>query len=523
MTDEIDNSSRDIKPDQSGNDLENSSILSMLNVGSWRLDLLKSTWFFSERLFDLFDHPASLDGQVPASFWQEKVASSELRKVAKFIALMSEDNETHEVIVSTTLPAESRRFIKLQGKAVKNSENRVVEAAGLAFDVSDEIATRRELENQKSLASHQARLASIGELAAGVGHEINNPLTIIRGFIEIIKNQLGSSAPRIDEIIELVSKMDDSAGRIEKIVRGLRSLSHVDVSGSEYFSPDQILRDTVGFVDEIYRRHGVSLEMISNVPSSARLRGHEGKLQQVVMNLLSNARDATEGQIERRIAVHFFVEGDNLFIKVQDNGPGVGESIKERIFHPFFTTKDIGKGTGIGLSMVHSIVSEFSGSIACFDSPPGGAEFVVNLPLEKERKPSSVESAGDFSADNAFSGRVLVVDDEDGVREFLLLMLSQIGLTVETASNGQQALDEIFKEEKCFDAVITDLTMPGMGGLELVRELQTRVRDQPMPKVLLPTGLPDFSFDEEAFPQVVGVLHKPFNLERLRQMLELAL
>lgn len=505
-------------------EFENRFILESLKIGSWRRDFVNSGWIFSESLFDMLEYPASAGGVVPIELWEQRVPQSEQRKLATLMEKMLADDDSAEVVVIGSLPDGRSKFIKVQGRVVRDARGEVVEAIGIASDVSDEVVTRRELENQKSLASHQARLASIGELAAGVGHEINNPLTIIRGFLEIVKNNLNSPAPRIDELTELITKMDDSAGRIEKIVRGLRSLSHVDVTGTVYFSADPILRDTVAFVDEIYRRHGVELEMVSEVPMSARLCGHEGKLQQVLMNLLSNARDATEEQAERKIVAHFSVSDNNLLISVQDNGPGVDESIRERIFHPFFTTKDIGKGTGIGLSMVYSIVQEFHGQVECRESNLGGAEFAVTLPLAEEVKlehETEEDQNGPFGKE--FAGRMLVVDDEDGVREFLMLMLGQIGLTVDAVSNGRLALEKIFTEAEQYDAVITDLTMPEMGGLEFVRELQHRNAESPvsrLPRVLLSTGRPDFSYDQEAYPAVVGVLHKPFNLELLKEKLE---
>lgn len=454
--------------------------------------------------------------------WDERSAPGEREKLDQFLEEMIGSDRTCEVTVMATTPSERQKFIKIQGQVVRGTHGKAREVIGIAEDVSDEVMTRRELENQKSLASHQARLASIGELAAGVGHEINNPLTIIRGFIEIIRGQMASPEIRLDEVSELVEKIDDSADRIEKIVSGLRSLSHDDISGSDNFAPDSILRDTVGFVDEIYRRQGVSLEMISDVPTSVRLRGHEGKLQQALMNLLSNARDATEGQDDRKIVANFSVSNSELIIKIQDNGSGIAEPIRERIFQPFFTTKEIGKGTGIGLSLVHSIVQEFRGRVECLESPFGGAEFRVSLPIEAEEPVDldPVKSSG--LLEQKFSGKVLIVDDEEGVREFLLLLLSQLGVTVEAVSNGKQALDKIFLEGEVYDAVITDLTMPEMGGLEFVHKMQEEAEGQDQfhqPKVLLATGVPNFHFEEASYPAVVGILNKPFSLQTLKENL----
>ncbi|MFN3237833.1 MAG: ATP-binding protein [Pseudomonadales bacterium] len=496
---------------------ENRFILETLKIGSWRRDFAAKSWTFSDSLYELLEYPPG--ETVPQELWDQRVPEAEQKKLRESLQEMIDTNETREVLVITEFPDGRKKYIQIQGRAIRDAAGSTQEVLGIASDVSQEIITRRELENQKALASHQARLASIGELASGVGHEVNNPLTIIRGFLDIVQQQLNSGRSDPRELSELMGKMDDSARRIEKIVKGLRSLSHVDAAVKESFSAEPILRDTIGFVDEIYRRQGVSVEMVSNVPSSARLSGHEGKLQQILMNLLSNARDATEEQLTRRIRAEFSVVDQALVLRIQDNGPGVPEDIVERIFDPFFTTKDIGKGTGIGLSMVFSIVQEFAGTVACVTSPLGGAEFRVVLPLLKDGARHKRHVAEESPpADESFVGRVLVVDDEEGVREFLQIMLTKLGLSVDVAGNGREALTAIEQADSPFDLVITDLTMPVLGGLELVEALQQL--DQTVPEVVLATGRPDFTFDQAKYPIVVGLLNKPFNLNTLRRLLD---
>jgi PAS domain S-box-containing protein len=496
---------------------ENRFILETLKIGSWRRDFSNKSWTFSDSLYELLEYPP--DETVTQDLWDQRVPEAEQKKLREALQEMIEKDETREVVVIAEVPGGRKKYLQIQGRVIRDAEGRAQEVLGIASDVTQEITTRRELENQKALASHQARLASIGELASGVGHEVNNPLTIIRGFLEIMKQQLNSGAADPHELNELLLKMDDSAGRIEKIVKGLRSLSHVDAVGTSTFAADPILRDTMGFVDEIYRRQGVSVEMISKVPLSARLNGHEGKLQQILMNLLSNARDATEDQATRKILAEFSVVNQSLILRIQDNGPGIAADIAERIFDPFFTTKDIGKGTGIGLSMVFSIVQEFEGTVECLSSPLGGAEFRVVLPLLDELPTASSSLEPELPpTSNALKGRVLVVDDEAGVREFLQLMLTKLGLSVDVAGNGREALAALEQAEPPYDLLITDLTMPVMGGLELVEKLQAQ--NHPVPEVVLATGRPDFEFNPEKYPIVVGLLNKPFNLTTLRGILK---
>lgn len=503
--------------------LENRYILNTLKIGSWRFVIEEDAWFFSESLFALLQFQATPRGLVPQKLWGERMSHSELKKLSQSAKEMLRRDGNCEVIVRANLPQKQRVYIKVQGRLIRSADGEPEEIVGIASDVSQEVRTQRELENSKSLAGHQARLASIGELAAGVGHEINNPLTIIRGFLDITKNALMSGQLNEETVLDLIDKMDESAARIGKIVGGLRSLSHADQIGEASFEPESILRSTVGFVEEIYLRDGIEIDMETKVPVGLRMKGYEGKLQQVVMNLLSNARDATEGQAERKISTRIYLEQDDLIISVEDNGPGVPDAIRERIFHPFFTTKEIGKGTGIGLSMVFCIVQEFKGAVQCQNGPMGGAEFLVRLPLSENVATEAVKKEVIVdSRPTELVGRILVVDDEAGVREFLMLMLGQMGLVVDTAPNGKAALDVFFGSPKPYDLVITDLTMPEMGGLEFLDELQlknTTLAEPRLAKVLLCSGLPDFTFDADRYPMVVGLLNKPFNLALLRKRL----
>lgn len=502
---------------------KNRYILETLKIGSWRYKIKEKQWYFSEELFALLQAPAPASGVAPRELVDQRIPQLEQTKLLKSMREMLRADENFEVNVRINLPDKQRIYVKVQGRLIRNAKGVPEQIVGIASDVTEERRMQRELENQKSLASHQARLASIGELAAGVGHEINNPLTIIRGFLDITKNHLLSGELNEETVLDLIAKMDDSATRIGKIVEGLRSLSHADVIGEVFFHPEVILHNTVGFVEEIYRRQGIDITMSTSVPADLRMKGYEGKLQQVVMNLLSNARDATEGQTTRKINASAYIEHAALMISIEDNGPGVAPSIKDRIFHPFFTTKEIGKGTGIGLSMVFSVVQEFNGSVVCETGALGGAKFLVRLPLSEVVKPQVIEETPKAETSNTvLAGRVLIVDDEPDVREFLMLMLGQMGLVADTAANGQQALEVFFDAPKPYDLIITDLTMPVMGGFEFLDQVQLRNAKEDNPRAvsaLLSTGLPDFSFDAERYPMIIGLLNKPFNLALLRKRL----
>lgn len=249
---------------------------------------------------------------------------------------------------------------------------------------SDEIITIQEdREKLYQSLSHREKLASIGELAAGVGHEINNPLTIIMGNILRLEKMLkaeGSVTPKIEKAINHMSIASD---RISNIVEGLGTYARYDTNQTEVFSTAKALNQTVKLIAEILHKDGVTLN-IDATEEELLVDGSFGKLQQVIMNILINARDATEGQAMREINVSLKkISSDKLELSISDNGVGMSEEVKKKIFDPFFTTKELGKGTGMGLGLVAKIIDEMSGSIDLKSQEGKGSTFSIELPIAK--------------------------------------------------------------------------------------------------------------------------------------------
>lgn len=250
-------------------------------------------------------------------------------------------------------------------------------------DLIEKAYIQQELENQKKMMLHNAKLASIGELAAGVGHEINNPLAIIKGYLEnlemFVESPQTESKERADKSIQKIKKSID---RISNIVQSLRNFSRADSDDVFETNLVSIIEESIGMVSEIFKKEGIDLKFdidLLGPSSSARIIGNEGRIVQVFMNLLTNARDATAGKEDRKIHLRLWEGSDYYYTSVFDNGTGIPEEIKERIFDPFFTTKDINAGTGIGLSLVHTIVKEHKGDITVSNLPEGGCKFLLSF------------------------------------------------------------------------------------------------------------------------------------------------
>lgn len=246
-----------------------------------------------------------------------------------------------------------------------------------------------ELEQQQKFSNHAAKLASIGEMAAGVVHEINNPLTIVKSNVKFIKDILNRNGHLSVELIEKIQKVNIATERIIEIVKGLRNFSRSDESQFTNFDFGQLIDETVGLVREIYSKEGIHLTYEDNISEPISYHGNRGRIQQVILNLITNAKDATEKNEVRNIEVHFEQKNHSYFISVKDNGSGIPEELRSKIFEPFFTTKEANKGTGIGLAMVQSIVREHHGQIKINSKTGEGTEFLIEFPQKQSNEKAS--------------------------------------------------------------------------------------------------------------------------------------
>lgn len=276
-------------------------------------------------------------------------------------------------------------FASFLFKSLKKQYKHYFERAMLTLEniaMNEELKGKLELEKelQKERASNfqNAKLASIGELAAGVAHEINNPLSIAMGYLITIEKN--SQINLSDKDIERIGKINAAHIRIKNIVKGLRNFSRTDTERNDFFNLSETITESVLFVKEIYLKQGVEIEM--SLEEDICLWGNQGEVQQVIMNLLANAKDAVVDNIGKmRIEVKLYSDDQSITLKVRDNGCGIPDEIQQQIFDPFFTTKGVSKGTGIGLSITHRIVTNHQGKIKVASRKGEYTEIELNFPL----------------------------------------------------------------------------------------------------------------------------------------------
>lgn len=389
-------------------------------------------------------------------------------------------------------------------------------------DITQQKEREKELEIQRSLNVHQAKMASIGELAAGVGHEINNPLAIAVGYLSNLQKKISDGKViSNDDLITQLEKVQKANQRITDIVKGLRSLSHTQSDISKPFSVIEAVKGSFELIEEIYKKNGINIKLNQGgLEPSLAVKGDQGKLQQILMNLIANAKDAIEQRKDKEISIKVSNNKEFVRIEVQDNGFGIPESVQKDIFNPFFTTKDINKGTGIGLSLVANFVKEMKGFID-FETSELGTTFCLRFPIDKNQEiHQPTEKAFEPASKMTNSGKVLIVDDEEDIREILEEILQEFGFETISASNGQEGYEILKERAGDFDIVVSDVKMPKMTGFDFISEVY-KLKLPEVPKFIFSTGGVNVDLEKQLqyFPDVIGFFYKPFDHEDVEKVL----
>ncbi len=358
------------------------------------------------------------------------------------------------------------------------------------------------------------KMAAIGQLISGVAHELNNPLTAILGYSQLLasSDDIGPTG------IEYVEKLHKQAQRTHRIVQNLLSFSRQQKPERLTINLNQILEDTLALREYDLRVNNIQIhrDFAPDLPPTA---ADPYQLQQVFLNILNNAVDAILDKGQRgEIWLRSWIESNQLLVEFTDSGPGVQDPSK--VFDPFYTTKPVGKGTGLGLSICYGIVTEHGGTVQVRNSPPRGATFTVTLPLqpatgEPGTKPTEITQT-------ASGGRVLLVDDEEAVLELEREILEARGFSVRIARNGRDAQQILSRE--AVDLVVTDLKMPGeVTGRELYEWISKR--DPDLASRMVFTTSDARSDEVKALAEEKGrqVVQKPFDMEGFSKAIQQAL
>lgn len=405
-----------------------------------------------------------------------------------------------------------------------DDQKRIIGIIWIFQDISERKRLEVERHKIQSQLIHAEKLASIGTLAAGVAHEINNPLTIISGMGNLVRDALenGTIGEKEKKYLE---KQSRAIERIIRIVNGLRTYARTDTDHLQSINVHEIIEDTLGLIETIFEKRGITLER-SLTAANPKVLGNIGKFQQVIMNLLSNARDAVEGMKEKsKIVIETQEETDALAIRISDNGCGISPENLKNLFVPFFTTKSVDQGTGLGLSISHGIITTMGGTISVQSEVGKGTTFNIRLPktqreINLSNATAEIPAAPSPSQDSmALNATLLLVDDEKDIRDILKGHLMKLGLFITEAENGVVALELL--QKNTFDFVLTDLKMPLLSGEQLL-EQALQLPQCIKTKFFIMTGgnITEYSNEQRQLirEKAHGYLTKPFGVSDLKRL-----
>lgn len=410
------------------------------------------------------------------------------------------------------------RWVRFQNRPILRGAQ-LVGVQGAMMDISE----HRSLEERFLQAQ---KMEAVGRLAGGVAHDFNNMLMVIQGFSDI----MAKSLPTDDKRQMYVGEIRKATERAASLTQQLLTFSRKQVSQSEVLSLKTVIADAEAMLKPLI---GEDIQLVvSTDPLTPDVKADRGHLVQVLMNLAVNARDAMPrgGTLAIRTSLMIIDEtspaqpdvqqGEYAVLTVSDSGTGIPPEVRAHLFEPFFTTKEKGKGTGLGLATVYGIVKQSGGHIWCLSRQGRGTTFSIYLPRTKEEgsRPGIAEATPEHYRG---SETILLVEDEDSVRQIVRTVLEQNGYTVLECRNGAEALGTFAQDHEGIDLLITDMVMPGMSGIEIAEAIN---RKRPGIGIIVMSGYGDREAGMLGGLSAPGLfIQKPFRSETLLRNVRMVL
>jgi PAS domain S-box-containing protein len=476
-------------------------------IGIWDLDLTSHELYFDEHWIERLGYSPQ-DPQVrTAEFWGTTMHPSDLGELRRALEIhLAGKTALYRVEHRIRTAQGEWLWVLSTGKATRDSEGKPVRFIGTSVDITE----RKLLQERLFLAE---RMASIGTLAAGVGHEINNPLTYIVLNLTLMERELRgmelSQATRA-RMTNMIEQARYGTERVSGIVRDLQALTRVPDERAARINLIEVLDRCLEIADHQIRHRAKVIRELDVVPC---VLGSEGRVVQLFLNLIVNAAQAIPvGAADRHwIRMATSTQNGRAVVQISDSGIGMAPETLGRIFDPFYTTKEVGEGTGLGLAICRSIVTALGGEIAVESTLGQGTTFRVSLPAAPSAEPATEPIRA--PAARVSKKRVLVIDDEPMVGQLVTKVLT--GHEVVSETSGRAALARLRGDVR-FDLILCDVMMPEVSGMDFYAQLAPELRDR---VVFLSGG----AFTDRAQRFLDSVpnrrLAKPFDLDALTAVL----
>lgn len=494
-------------------------------IGSWEWSVRTNELKWSDETFEIFgrsraDYTPTFEGWLAAVHPSDREHA--IAAVEQTLATGIPFNFPYKVV----LPGGGLRTVRYSGQVITAPGGAPERLVGTARDLTATIQAAEEKERLEARVRQSERLESVGELAGGVAHDFNNLLGVILNYAEFVKEDLGPDHPALPDMEEIRRAGERAAA----LTRQLLMFSRRERIQTEVLELNAVVEDVERLLSRTLGEH---VDLVTSLEAQiSRIEADPGQLEQVLVNLAVNARDAmpsggtlTIETAEVRLdQIHTSDKPDlrpgrYVRLTVRDTGTGIEPEVAEHIFEPFFSSKPKGEGTGLGLATVYGIVTQFGGHIELHTAPGLGSAFKVYLPVSDKEASAAPEVPGRIAAAPA-RRTILVVEDEPAVRELTSRILEGRGYDVVSADSGPAGIEACARDDT-IDLVITDVVMPGMSGPEMAVEIGAR---KPELAVLYMSGYTDDFVARAAIAEAgTPVLEKPFTADALLAAVDQAL
>jgi len=444
--------------------------------------------------------------------WMNRVHADDREVV---LAVERRFHDTHELFQAEyRMYARDGRVLWFRDEAVMLLETNGLLMQGVMYDITG----HKRLEDQ---LRHSQKMEAVGQLAGGVAHDFNNLLMLIQAHNERLRNRLLAGDPAHEDALEI----ERAVTRAASLTRQLLAFGRKQVLDAKVLNLNTVLTDVVKMLDRLIATN-IEVKTVQ-APELGRVKADPSQIEQIILNLAVNARDAMPHggrlvletrnvEVDEAYARNYegIPTGKYVMLVVSDTGVGMDSETQARIFEPFFTTKEPGKGTGLGLATVYGVVKQMGGAIWVQSEPGKGTTFDIYLPqVEVTEEKTVPETRTVLVTAPTGTETVLLVEDQDGIRDLVREFLGRKGYKVLHAIDGNDALRIADEHKEQIQLLVTDIVMPNLGGRELARRL-THAR--PHMKVLFMSGYPEHTtLSGEVGDEHAAVLQKPFLLDTL--------
>ncbi|MDB6019026.1 MAG: Blue-light-activated protein [Pedosphaera sp.] len=497
-------------------------------LGSWEWDLVADKMNWSAETRHLYGQRAEDTGTTIAACLR-RIHPDDLTRVRRAMAESVHSRQSFVCDHRVLMPDGTERSVHSHGEILANSQGDPVRMFGIIQDITEATRAQEALFRSEEKLRQSQKMEAVGRLAGGIAHDFNNLLTVIGGYCALSLQKMEGAHPLQKNIAEI----QKASERASALTSQLLAFSRKQVLQPRVL----LLNEVVSGMEKMLRRLiGEDIELsIKFDDSLGRVKADPGQIEQVIMNLAVNARDAMPrgGKLTLSTANVTIDQksnfrnrtleiGEYVMLSISDNGMGMTEETKSHLFEPFFTTKGVGKGTGLGLATCYGIICQSGGDIRVYSEVNSGTTFKIYLP----RTDARLEPAAQLDLHQMPGGTesVLVVEDDAAVRNLAVIILRERGYQVQESNTAFEAL-ALIKKNRPFDLVLTDVIMPQMSGKDLCDEIKSQL---PQIKVLLMSGYTDDALAHHGvLEEGLSFLEKPFSpsalARKVREVLDAAL